>query len=173
MHCKFVRGSILVCAGLLAIVTAGCGSSASPGTTTSSSSTRTTATGPPESSVASLASPGPESGCPSSACSSVLSAVLAATKLDNLPADLIPPLGAVSVDLNLPQGGKCQSIADPPPGPNYSDVRIRFTVVGNPYCHAREFTCVAMVHLGRRNCPANRSILWPSIPFIMLYVADG
>jgi hypothetical protein len=64
-------------------------------------------------SAPSYAIPGPSSGCPSAACSSVLTSVADGAKESMLPAKLTPTLEAADSDLVAPQGGTCGSLGIP------------------------------------------------------------
>jgi hypothetical protein len=76
-------------------------------TTTASTVASTTTTGSSAtpaiaSTVAALTTPGPQSGCPSAACSTITSQVAASTHLQQIPANLTPPLQNAGTDLVAP-----------------------------------------------------------------------
>jgi SGNH domain (fused to AT3 domains) len=89
----------------LALLTLGAGSGAASASSPASAS----AAGTGESS-ADLAEPSASSGCPSTACSSVLAEVAGAAKIKTLPANLTPQLQNAESDLSRPPGGKCGNL---------------------------------------------------------------
>jgi hypothetical protein len=110
------RRTIAVLTCIVMVTVAACGSASSPtGTPTSRTTVSTTTpTAPateasvaPTSSamattIAALTTPGPDSGCPSAACSAVTSRVAAATHVTQVPTDLIPTLENAGTDLVAP-----------------------------------------------------------------------
>ena len=83
-------------------------------------------------SPAGLAAPGADSGCPSAACSAVVAAVAAGTRLKTLPGDLTPSLANAASDLLVPPGGVCGSLQIPGLDPKYEPC-----VYGSPKATSR------------------------------------
>jgi hypothetical protein len=54
--------------------------------------------------------PSADSGCPSTACSAVLTAVAAGARLTTLPSGLTPPLQSASTVLNVPASTVCEKL---------------------------------------------------------------
>ena len=69
--------------------------------------------GPAAASTSSYATPTASSGCPSAACTTVLQAVAAAVRINNVPSNLTPALQNAGSDLIQPGGGTCKSLATP------------------------------------------------------------
>jgi hypothetical protein len=65
--------------------------------------------------------PSATSGCPSTACSTILAQVAAAATINTIPADLTPSLQHGSTDIRRPSGGDCFQLPIPGPKPDQNE----------------------------------------------------